>query len=100
MEMIDNGTAQHLRQFIERVERLEEEKTALAQDIREVFAEAKGIGFDTKTMREVIKIRRLNNDERQEKEHLLDTYMHALGMAEKNMTSSAAAQEDSLDEAA
>ncbi|MGB0935584.1 MAG: DUF2312 domain-containing protein [Alphaproteobacteria bacterium] len=81
METIDQSTATQLKQFIERIERLEEEKTALGQDVREVFSEAKSFGFDTKTMRELLKIRKLNADERMEKEHLLDTYLHALGMA-------------------
>lgn len=83
METVDQSTAQHLRQFIERIERLEEDKVALGQDIREVFAEAKGAGFDVKVMRQVIKLRKMNNDERNEQEHLLDTYMHALDLAEK-----------------
>lgn len=74
-------TGDQLRQFIERIERLEEEKAAIAGDIRDVFAEAKANGFDTKIMRQVIKIRKMNSDERQEQESLLDTYLHALGMA-------------------
>jgi len=83
METVDQSTAQHLRQFIERIERLEEDKVALSQDIREVFGEAKDAGFDVKIMRQVIKLRKLNTDERSELEHLLDTYMHALELAEK-----------------
>lgn len=86
METVDQSTAQHLRQFIERIERLEEDKEALSQDVREVFAEAKGAGFDVKIMRQVIKLRKMNTDERSELEHLLDTYMHALDMAEKKST--------------
>lgn len=70
-----------LKQFIERVERLELEKANLAEDIKEVFAEARYNGFDPKIMKTVIKIRKMNADEREEQEHLLDTYMHALGMA-------------------
>ena len=70
-----------LRSFIERIERLEEEKKAISDDIRDVFAEAKGTGFDVKTMRQVIKIRKQDKEERQEQEALLDLYMHALGMA-------------------
>lgn len=85
METVDQSTAQHLRQFIERIERLEEDKVALSQDIREVFAEAKDAGFDVKIMRQVIKLRKMNNDERSELEHLLDTYMHALELAEKRV---------------
>jgi uncharacterized protein (UPF0335 family) len=83
METVDQSTAQHLRQFIERIERLEEDKEAISQDVREVFAEAKGAGFDVKVMRQVLKLRKMNTDERSELEHLLDTYMHALDLAEK-----------------
>lgn len=69
-----------LRSFIERIERLEEEKAALAADIREVFAEAKGNGFDPKVMRQVLKLRKLDQADRQEQEALLDLYMSAIGM--------------------
>jgi uncharacterized protein (UPF0335 family) len=72
--------AGQLKSLIERIERLEEEKTALAADIREVFAEAKGHGFDTKIMRQVLRIRRLDNADRQEQEAVLDLYLSALGM--------------------
>lgn len=89
METIDQSTAVQLRQFIERIERLEEEKNALAQDIREVYTEAKSFGLETKIIREIIKIRRLNSDERMEKEHLLDTYLHALGMIDSSDSSPA-----------
>ncbi|MGK2284846.1 DUF2312 domain-containing protein [Pedomonas sp. V897] len=71
-----------LRQLIERVERLEEEKKGIAEDIREVFAEAKAQGFDVKTMRQVIKLRSMEKHKRQEAEALLETYMAALGMVE------------------
>ena len=73
--------AEQLRSFIERIERLEEEKAALAADIREVYAEAKGNGFDTKTMRQVVRLRKLDNAEREEQEELLDLYKRALGLA-------------------
>ncbi len=69
-----------LRSFIERIERLEEEKTTLAADIREVFAEAKANGYDVKTMRTVIKLRKMDASDRDEQEHMLDLYKHALGM--------------------
>lgn len=75
-----NFAAEQLKQYIERIERLEEEKASLAIDIREVFAEAKGSGFDTKIMKQAIKLRKKTDDERQEEEHLLDIYMNALGM--------------------
>ncbi|MBZ8135336.1 DUF2312 domain-containing protein [Afifella sp. IM 167] len=85
--MAEQGTgpggvaAGQLRAFIERIERLEEEKKALSEDIRDVYAEAKGTGFDTKVMRQVIRLRKQDSAERQEQEALLDLYMHALGMA-------------------
>ena len=68
-----------LRSFIERIERLHEERASLGEDISEVFKEAKGIGFDTKAMREVLRLRRMDNDARTELEHLVDTYLHAIG---------------------
>ena len=72
--------AGQLKSLVERIERLEEEKTALTADIREVFAEAKGHGFDTKIMRQVIRMRRLDKADRQEQEAILDLYLSALGM--------------------
>jgi len=71
---------EHLKSFIERVERLEEEKAALAADIREVYSEAKGQGFDTKIMRQVVRLRKLDTADRQEQDAILDLYMSALGM--------------------
>ncbi len=73
--------ADELKQFIERIERLEEEKKGISDDIRDVFAEAKGNGFDTKVMRQVIRLRKKEPAERQEEEAILDLYLHALGMA-------------------
>lgn len=80
--MTDGGgiAAQRLRSFIERIERLEEEKAALAADIREVYAEAKGDGFDVKTMRQVVKLRKMDSSDRAEQEALLDLYKAALGL--------------------
>ena len=69
-----------LRSFIERIERLEDEKRALSEDIREVYSEAKGAGFDVKVMRQIVRIRKLDQNERDEQEALLETYMAALGM--------------------
>jgi uncharacterized protein (UPF0335 family) len=71
---------ERLRSFIERIERLEEEKRALAQDIKEVYAEAKGTGFDVKIMRQIVKIRKMDQNELDEQETLLDVYKRALGM--------------------
>jgi uncharacterized protein (UPF0335 family) len=73
--------AGQLKSFVERIERLEEEKKGISDDIRDVFAEAKGQGFDTKVMRQVIRLRKKDVAEWQEEEALLDLYMHALGMA-------------------
>jgi uncharacterized protein (UPF0335 family) len=69
-----------LKSFIERIERLEEERRALGADIKEVYAEAKGTGFDTKIMRQVIRLRRMDKDDLDEQESLLDVYKRALGM--------------------
>ncbi|HWB47934.1 MAG TPA: DUF2312 domain-containing protein [Stellaceae bacterium] len=69
-----------LKSFIERIERLEEEKQTLANDIKEVYAEAKGTGFDTKIMRQLIRLRRMDKDDLDEQETLLDIYRRALGM--------------------
>jgi uncharacterized protein (UPF0335 family) len=71
---------EHLKSFIERVERLEEERTALTADIREVYSEAKGTGFDTKIMRQVVRLRKMETADRQEQEAMLDLYLSALGM--------------------
>ena len=70
----------HLKAFVERIERLEEEKKALADDIRDVYAEAKGTGFDVKALRTVVRMRKQDVNERRELEAILETYMHALGM--------------------
>ncbi len=69
-----------LRSIIERIERLEEEKKTIQDDIKEVYAEAKGNGFDVKTLRQVVRIRKQDREEREEQEAILDLYMHALGM--------------------
>jgi len=69
-----------LRSFVERIERLEEEKAALAADIREVYSEAKGTGFDVKIMRQVVRLRKMEEADRQEQEDLLDIYKRALDM--------------------
>ncbi|WP_025899353.1 DUF2312 domain-containing protein [Sneathiella glossodoripedis] len=80
--MADVGgvAADHLRSFIERIERLEEEKKALADDIKEIFAEAKGSGFDVKAMRAILRLRKMDKADYQEQEYMIDLYKHALGM--------------------
>ena len=77
----DSVAQDQLRAFIERIERLEEEKQAIAGDIKEVYAEAKGNGFDTKVLRTIVRIRKQDHAERMEQEALLELYMSALGMA-------------------
>ena len=74
------ATRQQLKAFIERIERLEEEKAALSGDIKDVYNEAKGTGFDVKVMRTVIRLRKQNVNERKEMEAVLETYLSALGM--------------------
>jgi uncharacterized protein (UPF0335 family) len=69
-----------LKAVVERVERLEEEKKALADDIKDVYAEAKAHGFDVKALRTIVRLRKQDSDERKEQEAILETYMHALGM--------------------
>ena len=71
---------ERLKSFIERIERLEEEKAGLAADIKEVFAEAKGTGFDVKIIRQILKIRKMDTQDRREQEDLLTLYLQALGM--------------------
>ncbi len=82
--MADVGgiAADRLRTLIERIERLEEEKAALAGDIREVYGEAKGSGFDTKIMRQIVRLRKMDKADLQEQETLLDLYKRALGLLE------------------
>ena len=82
--MVDVGgiAGDTLRSYIERIERLEAEKTALTADIREIFSEAKGNGFDVKIMRQIVRLRRMNREDRLEQEELLAIYQHAMGMDE------------------
>jgi uncharacterized protein (UPF0335 family) len=81
-----------LKSFIERIERLEEEKQALGEDIKEVYAEAKGTGFEPKIMRQILKIRKMDKDEHDEQESLLDIYKRALGMLPDADTTAQAAE--------
>ena len=79
---LQNSAKDQLRTIIARIERLEEEKAALATDLREVYAEAKGNGFDVKALKTVVRIRKQDENKRREEEAVLVTYLHALGMAE------------------
>ena len=81
--MAKSGFAkEHLRSFVERIERLEEERAALSADIREVYSEAKGQGFDTKIMRQVVRLRKLDKADFQEQEAILELYKRALNMTD------------------
>jgi uncharacterized protein (UPF0335 family) len=81
---------ERLKSFIERIERLEEEKRALAEDIKEVYSEAKGVGFDVKTIRNIVRIRKMDQDDLDEQQALLDTYLRAIGMKPERARSRAA----------
>jgi uncharacterized protein (UPF0335 family) len=76
----DSVAQDQLKAFVERIERMEEEKKAIADDIRDIYAEAKGNGFDVKVLRQIVRIRKQDHNERMEQEALLDLYMAALGM--------------------
>lgn len=80
MAEVGGIAGEKLRSIVERIERLEEEKTTLAEDIREVYAEAKSSGFDGRILRQVIRLRKMDNADRREQEELLDLYMGALDM--------------------
>jgi uncharacterized protein (UPF0335 family) len=80
MPDVGGVAGEQLKSFIERIERLEEEKRVLSGDIKEVYAEAKGTGFEPKVMRQIIKIRKMDKEELDEEESLLDLYKRALGM--------------------
>ncbi len=80
MSAMNAATQQQLRQMVEQIERLEEEKKAIADDIRDKFSEAKAVGFDVKALRQIIRLRKKGHEERAEEEAILDTYLHALGM--------------------
>lgn len=69
-----------LKSFLDRVERLEEEKKGLADDIKDIYAEAKGVGFDVKTMRKILKLRKMETEKRREEEELLELYKAAIGL--------------------
>ncbi len=74
-------SAERLKSFVDRIEKLEEERKAIGDDVRDVYSEAKGVGYDVKTMRKIVSLRKMDAADRAEQETLLDTYKHALGMA-------------------
>jgi len=91
MSTLQVSAQKHLRQFVEQIERLEEEKKALADDIRDKFSEAKAVGFDVKALRQIVRLRKKSASERQEEEDMLAVYMHALGMLEDEAEQASAA---------
>jgi len=84
MESNNSGefSGQRIKSFIERVERLEEEKKAIAEDIKEVYGEAKALGFESKILRKIVSLRKTNLEKRREENELLELYMAAIGMEE------------------
>ena len=92
MPDIGGIAGEQLKSLIERIERLEDEKRALSEDIKEVYAEAKGTGFDPKIMRQIIKIRKMDKEELDEEESLLDVYNCALGMSPEPSAQTRAAE--------
>jgi len=80
MTTLQDSAQKQLRQFIEQIERLEEDKKGIQNDIKDKFLEAKALGFDTKIMKHVLKLRRKSKTEREEEQDILDVYLHALGM--------------------
>jgi uncharacterized protein (UPF0335 family) len=74
-------SAERLKSFVQRIEKLEEERTSIGADIRDVYSEAKGVGYDVKTLRQIVALRKKDAADRAEAETLLDTYKHALGMS-------------------
>lgn len=90
MSTLQASAQKQLRQFVEQIERLEEEKKQLASDIRDKYTEAKAVGFDVKALRQIVRLRKKSNQERQEEESILEVYMHALGMLDEAPDSSIA----------
>lgn len=80
MADVQGVSGERLKQYIERVERLEEEKAGIAEDIRDVYAEAKSAGFDSKIMRMIVRLRKMASEKRREEEELLDIYKSAIGL--------------------
>ena len=96
MTTLQASAQKQLRQMIESIERLEEEKKALSGDIRDKYLEAKGLGFDVKILRQVIRLRKKSQTERQEEESVLEVYLHALGMLDGGMSTEAEAAADRM----
>jgi uncharacterized protein (UPF0335 family) len=99
MTTLQASSQAQLRQFIEQIERLEEEKKALTADIRDKFLEAKSQGFDPKIMKKVISLRKRSKSERQEEDAVLETYLHAMGMLLDAMSAASMPSDEMLDAA-
>jgi uncharacterized protein (UPF0335 family) len=84
MTTLQASAQKQLRQLVEQIERLEEEKKQLASDVRDKYLEAKAVGFDVKAIRQIVRLRKKSQEERQEEETVLEVYMHALGMLDGN----------------
>jgi len=80
MTTLQKSAQNQLRQFVEQIENLEEQKKALSDDIRDKFLEAKAVGFDVKALRQIVRMRKKSSDERKEEQSIIDVYLHALGM--------------------
>ena len=91
MTTLQASTQKQLRQLVEQIERLEEEKKQTASDIRDKYLEAKAVGFDVKALRQIVRLRKKTQDERQEEESILEVYMHALGMLDSGAAMEAVA---------
>lgn len=89
MSTLQASTQKQLRQLVEQIERLEEEKKQTASDIRDKYLEAKAVGFDVKALRQIVRLRKKSQQERQEEESVLEVYMHALGMLNDNAATEA-----------
>ena len=95
MTTLQSSAQKQLRQLIEQIERLEEEKKALAGDIRDKYLEAKAVGFDIKALRKIVSLRKKSKTDRQEEEAILAVYMHALGMLDEEPQTASADADDS-----
>jgi uncharacterized protein (UPF0335 family) len=94
MTTLQSSAQKQLRQLIEQIERLEEEKKALAGDIRDKYLEAKAVGFDVKALRKIVTLRKKSKTDRQEEEAILAVYMHALGMLDDEAQDAASDRDD------
>jgi uncharacterized protein (UPF0335 family) len=93
MTTLQASAQNQLRQFVEQIERLEEEKKNIASDIRDKFLEAKAVGFDVKALRQIVRLRKKSKTEREEEEGILEVYMHALGMLDSSAPAHSQAME-------